>query len=114
MKVVDLGRMAVFYVPATKWNNLKYVQKGKTIAILVHEFLIANYNGYTIKGPYIGRWRPSKKSPTTTEAVMEIKASFKGKDRIPKLHKFLAGMCRLMREECLYLETGEDAHLVYP
>jgi hypothetical protein len=48
------------------------------------------------------------------ESVIEVKVSFKGKERIPKLQKFLAGMCRLMGEECLYLETGEDSWLIYP
>jgi len=114
MKIVNLGRMAVFYVPKSKWDNLEYSQRKKTIKTLVDEFLIANYNGYTIRGAFAGRWRERKGQPTFAEEVIEIKASFRGKERIPKLQKFLAGMCRLMKEECLYLECGEDAFLVYP
>lgn len=114
MKVVSLGRMAVFYIPATKWSNGGYTFRSKTIGTLVHEFLIGNYNGYTVRGPFTGMWRPTKGVQPLQEEVMEVKASFRGKDRIPKLQKFLAGMCKLMNEECLYLETGEDSWLVYP
>ncbi len=118
MRIVSLGRMAVFNIPLKKWNNEKYVQHTeegpKTIAKLVDEFLVANYNGYTIRGSSTGRWRSKKEQPVVEEDVIEVKASFVGKERIPKLHKFLAGMCRLMSEECMYLETGEDAFLIYP
>ena len=48
------------------------------------------------------------------EHVMEIKVSFRGKERIPKLQKFLAEICSVMREECIYLETGENSWLIYP
>lgn len=114
MKVISLGRMAHFYIPAFKWNNSNYRFRGKEISILVHEFLIGNYNGYTIRGPFVGNWRPTKDRPPMKEQVIEVKASFRGKERIPKLQKFLAGMCKLMGEECLYLETGEDSWLIYP
>lgn len=114
MKVVSLGKPAHFFIPATKWDNLEYQFRQKPVKTLVHEFLIANYNGYTVKGPFPGLWRPSKKSDTVGEQVIEVQASFLGKERIPKLQKFLAGMCSLMKEECMYLETGEDSFLVYP
>jgi hypothetical protein len=115
MKIVSLGRMAHFYIPASKWKNSAYVgSRYKDIATLVHEFLIGNYNGYTIRGPFLGMWRPAKGVAPFQEDVIEIKVSFKGKERIPKLHKFLAGMCKVMKEECLYLETGEDSFLIYP
>jgi hypothetical protein len=106
--------MAHFYVPAHKWDTMDYKFRGKTVSVLVHEFAIGNYNGYTVRGPFVGNWRPTKKDLPMRESVIEVKVSFKGKERIPKLQKFLAGMCRLMGEECLYLETGEDSWLIYP
>lgn len=116
MKVESLGRPAVFYIPATKYfdEERDHTFRGKTVEMLVDEFLMGNYNGYSVRGPIKGYWRASKKDPTCREDVMEIKVSFRGKERIPKLQKFLAGMCKLMREECLYLETGEDSWLIYP
>lgn len=117
MKVTSLGRPATFYIPADKWHgesSRDYTFRGKTVQMLTHEFLIGNYNGYSVRGPFKGYWRPAKNVDTTNEDVMEIKVSFRGKERIPKLQKFLAGMCKLMREECLYLETGEDSWLIYP
>lgn len=114
MKVVSLGRPAHFFIPAHKWNDMIYAFRGKTIDVLIHEFLIGNYDGYTICGPYKGNWRPQKGIYPIFESVIEIKVAFKGKERIPKLQKFLAGMCKLMKEDCLYLETGEDSWLIYP
>lgn len=114
MKVESLGRPAHFFLPSQKWDDNTITFRGKTVKVLVHEFLIANYNGYTVRGPYEGTWRPNKNVNYYREPVMEVKCSFRGKDRIPKLQKFLAGMCKLMNEECLYMETGEDSWLVYP
>ena len=114
MKVESLGRPAHFFIPAHKWCDMSFSFRNKTVDVLVHEFMIGNYNGYTIRGPYKGNWRPQKGAYLIVESVMEIKVAFKGKDRIPKLQKFLAGMCKLLKEECLYLETGEDSFLIYP
>lgn len=114
MRIESLGRPAHFCIPARKWNNPDITFRKKTIEVLVHEFLIGNYNGYTVRGPFHGMWRPSKKDPYVQEPVIEVKVSFRGKERIPKLQKFLAGMCALMKEDCLYLETGEDSWLIYP
>lgn len=113
MKVTPLGRPATFYIPSSKWDSNLYTFRNKTIKVLVHEFLVGNYNGYTIQGSVIGHWRPSRKGSVVVEDVMEVRASFLGKERIPKLQKFLAGICRIMQEECIYLETGEDSWLVY-
>lgn len=117
MKVESLGRPATFYIPRSKWEGeyaRDYNFRGKTVQMLTHEFLMGNYNGYTVKGHSNGFWRTSKKDITSNEEVVEIKVSFRGKERIPKLQKFLAGMCALMHEKCLYLETGEDSWLIYP
>lgn len=117
MKIESLGRPATFYIPAEKWDGeaaRDYTFRGKTVQMLTHEFLIGNYNGYSVRGPFQGYWRASKKDSTCRENVMEVKVSFRGKERIPKLQKFLSGMCRLMEEKCLYLECGEDSYLIYP
>ena len=114
MKVVSLGRPAIFHIPMKKWDNIEYSQRGKTISTLVDEFLVANYHGYTIRGVSLGKWRLQKGLPVEIESMMEVKASFLGKERIPKLQKFLSGICRLMKEQCLYLEMGEQAYLIYP
>lgn len=105
MFVEDLGRPAHFFIPSSQWNEVKEQ---------VHTFLIENYDGYTIRGPYTGNWRPQIGSYPITDSVYEIKVSFKGKERIPKLQEFLAELCWKMGEKCLYLETGEDSWLIYP
>lgn len=112
LKVESLGRPAHFYLPASKFDTPYYTQRQKTIKVLIDEFLIANYKGYTIKGPYTGKWCPTE-SDIYEDKVIEVTAAFAGKERIPKLQKFLAGIAKLMEEKCIYLETGEDSWLVY-
>jgi len=34
--------------------------------------------------------------------------------KVPKLQEFLAKICKDIGEECIYLECGEDAMLIYP
>lgn len=111
MKVESLGRPAHFFIPAHKWHNFP---NGKYVSDRVHDFLMANYGGYTLRGPFKGNWRPQQGAYPIVESVMEIKVAFEGKERIPELQKFLADLCALINEECLYLETGEDSFLIYP
>lgn len=116
MRVTSLGRPAHFLLPAKKWREFYDVQgpNYKCLDQLVYDFLVANYGGYTVRGPFHGIWKPTTDSSYTQELVMEIKVSFEGKDRIPKLQEFLAYLCGLINEECIYLETGEDSWLVHP
>lgn len=116
MTVTSLGRPAHFLVPARKWGEFYDVHedKFKSLEKVVHEFLVANYGGYTIRGPFHGVWKPTTGILPNREPVIEIKVSFEGKNRIPKLQEFLASLCTLIGEECIYLETGEDSWLVYP
>ena len=113
MRVESLGRPAHFLIPKIKWDSPDITFRSKTVSTLVHEFLMGNYNGYSTR-ELKGIWRPRKGAPAYVELMVEVKVSFRGKERIPKLQKFLAGMCTLMKEECLYLETGEDSWLIYP
>lgn len=114
MKVVTLGQQVRFNIPSAKWTSEDFTFRSKTVEVLVHEFLIGNFNGYTVNGPVKGYWRSFKGSPLVHELVYEVKASFKGKEKLPKLQKFLAGMCTLMQEECLYVEYNQEAVLIYP
>lgn len=111
-RVESLGRPAHFYLPASKFDCPAYSQRGKSIKTLVDEFLTANYGGYTIKGPYKGKWVPTPEE-TYEDEVIEITSAFKGEERIPKLQRFIAGVAKLMKEKCIYLECGEDSWLVY-
>lgn len=119
MKIVSLGRMAHFFIPAAKWDSYRWTIKDKedtwrTVKEMIDKFLVNNYNGYTIRGPYEGVWRKCEGCPAMKERVIEVKVAFVGKERIPTLQEFLAKLCQDIEEECLYLETGEDSWLVYP
>lgn len=110
-RVVSLGRMAVFLLRSEKLEE----RHGEvTHRERVHSFLISTYGGYTASsGTTFGYWRDPKTGRVWYGEHREYKVSFAGKRRIPALRAFLAALSSMMGEECIYLETGEDAWLVY-
>ncbi len=104
--------MAVFLLPSLKLKQR--CSRGTSFEEVVHDFLLANYGGYTAAaGNIFGYWR-DKTGREHYGEHREFKVGFLGKDRIPELARFLAGIAREMGEECVYLETGEDAMLIFP
>lgn len=108
----SLGRMAAFLVPSVKLQQ--QTNRGKTFEQVIREFLISRYGGYTqTAGSISGYWRDQAGALHYGEH-REFKVGFLGKDRIPELKEFLARIASEMKEQCMYLETGEDAMLVFP
>lgn len=106
----SLGRPARFYLPSLK---LKDRHGNRSIEDVVHEFLVDKYGGYTAAGSTVyGYWtRPDGGIAYGEHRLYTV--SFVGKDRIEELDAFIAHLAELMKEKCIYLETGEDAWLVY-
>ncbi len=53
----------------------------------------------------------------TYDELREFRVAFKEderKSKVPQLQEFLGQICADIEEECIYLECGEDAMLVYP
>ena len=105
-KKESLGRPAKFLLPANKILDPKIREK-------IRNFLLENFGGYTetSSGVFIGCWK--NKENISYDAHVEFRISFLGKERIPVLEQFLAKLARELDEECIYLETGEDAWLIY-
>lgn len=103
-----LGRPAVFFLPSIKINNPE-----KKIKEEIGDFLLKEFGGYTLQSGNIeGCWRG--KSGMNYDQSLVYTVAFLGKDRIPTLEKFLAGIAKEIGEEAIYLETGEDSWLIKP
>ena len=108
----SLGRMAVFLLPSLKLKQP--CSRGISFEMVIHDFLMSAYGGYTAAaGNIFGYWR-DKAGREHYGEHREFKVGFLGKERIPELAKFLAGIAREMGEECVYLEPGEAAPLIFP
>jgi hypothetical protein len=111
LRVEPLGRMAVFLLPSLK---LKRQKLGRSFEEVVHRFLMKNFAGYTASaGNIFGFWRDDRSGREFYGEHKEYKVSFRGRDRVEMLQKFLSGIAGELDEDCIYLEYGEDAWLVY-
>ena len=110
-RVESLGRMAVFLLPSLK---LKQKKRGRTYEQTVHLFLMKHFAGYTATaGNIFGFWRDDKTGREYYGEHKEYKVSFRGRDRVAMMQKFLSELARELDEDSIYLEYGEDAWLVY-
>jgi hypothetical protein len=110
-RVEPLGRMAVFLLPSLK---LKQKKLGKNYEEVVHHFLMKHFAGYTASaGNIFGFWRDEKTQREQYGEHKEYKVSFRGRNRVAMLQKFLSELAGELGEDSIYLEYGEDAWLVY-
>ena len=110
-RVESLGRMAIFLLPSLK---LKQKKLGKSHEEIVHHFLMKHFAGYTASaGNIFGFWRDDRTHREYYGEHKEYKVSFRGKDRVEMLQEFLSQLAGELNEDCIYLEYGEDAWLVY-
>ncbi len=110
-RIESLGRMAVFLLPSLK---LKQKKRGKPHDESVHHFLMKHFAGYTASaGNIFGFWRDEQTGREYYGEHKEYKVSFRGRDRVEMLQNFLSQLARELGEDCIYLEYGEDAWLVY-
>ena len=116
MRIEDLGKRATFLIPSIKVYNSKYSKKKQSVAKIIHNFLNKTFNGYTCaSGNIYGYF--SKEANDEYDELREFRVAFKENEKrtkVPQLQEFLALLCKDIGEECIYLECGEDAMLVYP
>ena len=104
--------MAVFLLPSLKLKQRD--ADGLAVEDRIHRFLIGNFAGYTVEtGNILGFWRDQAGHEHYGEHRL-FRVAFAGKDRIPALEAFLAGVAADIGERSIYLETGHDAWLIYP
>ena len=107
----SIGRPAVFLLPSDLMGTKI---DGKTCRELVEGYLSEEYGGYTDEGSgHSGYWR-NDSGNSFSDKYQKYRVSFQGRDRIPQLKSFLAYLAKDLGEESIYLETGEDAWLIYP
>lgn len=115
MRIESLGKRAMFLIPSIKVYNRKYSKSRQSIAKTIHHFLIDTFNGYTCaSGNIYGYFRSENDD---YDELREFRVAFKEDElrtKVPQLQEFLASICVDIGEECIYLECGEDAMLVYP
>jgi len=104
--------MAVFLLPSLK---LKQRQRlGRSYEEVVHSFLMKHFGGYTASaGNIFGFWRDDQTGREFYGEHREYKVSFRGRDRVSMLQRFLGRVASELDEETIYLEYGEDAWLVH-
>ena len=116
MRIKSLGRRALFLIPPNKLHNRKYSKSGQNVAEVIHSFLTTTFAGYTCASGNIFGYYNSSESVEYDE-LREFRVAFKedeARTKVPELQNFLATICADIGEECIYLECGEDAMLVYP
>jgi len=102
--------MAVFLLPSLK---LKQKKRGQSFEDKVHHFLLKHFHGYTASaGNIFGYWRDEQTGREYYGEHKEYKVSFRGRDRVEMLQRFLSQLAGDLGEDCIYLEYGEDAWLV--
>ena len=116
MTIKSLGRRATFLIPSVKVYNRKYSKTRQSVAKTIHQFLMDTFGAYTCtSGNIFGYYQQGVFGEY--DELREFRTSFKEdeqKTKVPLLQEFLARVCEDIDEECIYLECGEDAMLVYP
>lgn len=115
MRIESLGRRALFLIPSVKVYNRKYSRSRQSVARTIHNFLTDMFGGYTCASGNIFGYFASE--ATEYDELREFRVAFREDDlktKVPKLQRFLATLCEDINEECIYLECGEDAMLIYP
>jgi len=122
MKIESIGLRTMFLVPSIKVYNKKYSKSGQSVARLIHDFLTNSFGGYTCASGNIYGYFMSEF--TEYDELREFRVAFDDPRRrvdpldiespCGKLREFLAKLADDIGEECIYLERGVDAFLIYP
>lgn len=115
MRIKDLGKRALFLVPSVKVYNRQYSKTRQNLAHTIHNFLTDTFGGYTCASGNIFGFFADEENQY--DELREFRVAFKEDDartKVPMLQEFLAKICEDIGEECIYLECGEDAMLIYP
>lgn len=110
LKIVDLGRPAIFLIPSAKLR-IK-MESGTTVEEHLKDILLGNYGAYSVTElPYVGLWR-NHEQDLICDRCFKYEVSFVGPERIPLLMATLARIAAFVGEECIYFMAGEDACLI--
>jgi hypothetical protein len=107
-----LGQLAVFLLPSLKLKQRD--ADGVAVEDRIHRFLLGNFSGYTVEtGNILGFWTDAKGTEHYGEHRL-FRVAFAGTVRVGELEAFLARVATEIGESSIYLETGDDAWLIFP
>ena len=110
-EVIDLGRMAIFFVPVTKLKE--FVSTTQTHEQAIDEALIQRFQGFTkMKMPWEGHYQMG--SDVVQDEHVRYEVSFKGKEKVKEFVEFLKTVCRNLGEDSIYLTMGKNSFLIKP
>ncbi len=105
-----IGHVAVFYVPSVKLDR---PVGERTPRQMIHEYIMSHYGAYTHQKSNIqGYW--SNRKQVVKDENERFEVSFDGAEAVPPFIDFLASLCGLLKEECLYLTMGYKSYLISP
>ncbi|MBU0624726.1 hypothetical protein KKF05_00075 [Patescibacteria group bacterium] len=116
MIIESLGKRALFLIPSVKVYGKKYSKSG-AVATKIHNFLSQTFGGYTCASGNIYGYFMGVDDPFAYDEHREFRVAFtdnKTETKLTKLQEFLAELATDIGEECIYLEVGGEALLVYP
>jgi len=112
VKRESLGQLAVALLPIEKLK-LKS-PRGISFEKEIHEFLVTNFNGYTVSsGNISGHWKDDHGHDHYGEHRQYKVALPAAAEGIQSLEVFLAEIAADMGEDCIYVELGRDIFLIY-
>ena len=113
--LVPLGRIAVFYVPASKVDDPQYGRDGLTPKQIFDSFFLDRFGGLTHEISKIrGQWTSPDGQKVFTDLHERYEVSFAGLKQTGEFLEFLSEMCGLLQEDSIYLTMGTRAWLVKP
>lgn len=107
-----LGQIARFLLPSLKLKQRG--EDGLAVEDRIHRFLVENFAGYTVEtGNILGFWKDAQGEEQYGEHRL-FRVAITGREGIADLEAFLARVGAEVGEQSIYLETGEEAWLLYP
>lgn len=105
-----MGRVVRFLLPSLK---LKQAARGDTTEQRVHTFFTENFGGYTAaSGNIFGYWKDQKGEDSYGEH-REFTVTAADDAQLDAIRHFIANVATEMGEECIFVEIGGQASLIY-
>jgi hypothetical protein len=106
-----MGRVVRFLLPSLKLKQPG--EHGRTIEEDVHSYLVGALGGYTAaSGNLFGYWKDESGKDSYGEH-REFTIAVTDQNKLKELKEFLSRLSVRLAEECLYVEIGGEALLLY-
>lgn len=111
VKADQLGQTGVILLPLEKLAQAS--PRGIPFEREVHEFLLINFNGYTVaSGNISGHWSDEMGHDHAGQH-RQYKVALPNRDAIRSIEMFTATLARELGEQCIYFELAGQIYLIY-